>query len=117
MAIRALLGKDKTEVTLKSGDTRSAWKGNKTMTDVPAERSHCAHATLAGAEGSVFAEDFSTFYGHFDIHAFSSEVNEIKHSCSVKDDEIEITEDAVLKKMFKAINVRKSSGYIMLITV
>ena len=45
------------------------------MTDVPAERSHCAHATLGGAEGSVFAEDLGPFYGRFDIHAFSSEVN------------------------------------------
>ena len=84
---------------------RSAWKGIKTMTGMPAKR-NCAHATLGGAEESVFAEDLSTFYSRFDIHDFSSEVNEIKHSCSVKDDEIEITEDAVLK-VFKAINVEK----------
>ena len=51
----------------------------------------------------------NTFYSRFDIHDFSSEVNEIKHSCSVKDDEMEITEDAVLK-VIKAINVRNCSG-------
>ena len=88
---------------------RSAWKGRKTITDMPAKRNHCAHANLGGAEESVLAEDLSTFYSRFDIHHFSSEVNEIKHYCSVKDDEIEITEDAVLK-VFEAINVRKSSG-------
>ena len=37
------------------------------------------------------------------------EVNEIKRSSSVKDGEMEITEDAVLK-VLKAVNVRKSSG-------
>ena len=59
---------------------------------------------MGGAEESVFAEDLSTFDSRFDIHDFSSEVHEIKHSCSVKDDEIEITEDAVLK-VFKAISM------------
>ena len=38
--------KDKKEVTLKSGDMRSAWKGIKTMTDMPAKRSNCAHTTF-----------------------------------------------------------------------
>ena len=79
------------------------------MTDMPAKRSSCAHATLDGAEDSVFVEDFNTFYSRFDIHNFSSEVNKMKHSCSTKDDEIETTEDAVLK-VFEAVNVRKSSG-------
>ena len=60
---------------------RSASKGIKTMTDMPAKRTNCAHATKGGAE------DLSTFHSRFDmcIHDFSSEVNEIKHACSVKD--------------------------------
>ena len=82
--------KNKKEVTLISGEMRSPWKWIKTMTQMPAKRSNCAHTTLGEVEDSVIAKDLNSFYSCFDRHQISSEINEIKHSCSVKDGEMEI---------------------------
>ena len=54
--------------------------------------------TLGGAEDSVFAEDFNTFYSRFDIHDFFSEVNEIKQYFSVKCHNLNIFRDITIIK-------------------
>ena len=52
------------------------------------------------------AKDLNSCYSHFDVHDFSKEVNEIKRSCSGKDNDM-VSSEGVVLEVFKAINAGK----------
>ena len=89
----------------ESNNTRSAWKGLKTLSGFNKKSS------LPEVEDNLaFANELNEYYARFDVHDFSSECSVIVNSLQENNDErIVITEIEVNNELAK-INTRKAAG-------
>ncbi len=97
--------KDKVQTLLKSGNSRPAWEGVKSIMGMNSKKSPIS---LNGKSDSELANDLNTFYNRFDVHDFGTELSMYKN-ISPQETSVHIDSEVVLK-LSKGIKERKSPG-------
>ncbi len=101
--------KQKIEATLASGNSREAWQGIKTMTNVPHKGRGKPALTLDGSEGLEMANQLNSFFCQFESSSSSEAATLMPPSLPPLSSNFTIKESEVFH-LFRGCSPRKSPG-------
>lgn len=95
--------------SLKSGNSWLAWEGVQSIIGMYSKK---RSISLSGKWDCELANDLNSFYSHFNVYDFSTELSIFKNA-SWQQPSVRINSEVVLK-LFKGVKDRESPGQIIL---